>query len=175
METDETLYERARAGDLTAFDGLYARYERKVFGFLLRQLQDRSRAEEVLHDVFVQVLKASGVRFTDARFSAWLFRVARNLAANHLRTSSRASAALARVSRDAPDASTPLDSLLEEERAFALSRAVARLPRPLADVFHLRSSGLSYLEIAEALDLPLGTVKSRLNSLTHQLSEELHE
>ncbi len=173
METDEALFERAVAGDLGAFDRLYARYERRLFGFLLRLLGDRGEAEELFHDVFVQLLKAKGVRFEDARFSAWLFRIARNLASNRLRSKARGQGALAKEATLEVPAATPLDRLLEEERAGRLAQAVTRLPSALADVFHLRSSGLSYEEIAQVLQVPLGTVKSRMNSLTQQLSHEV--
>ncbi len=173
METDEALFLQAVGGDLTAFDRLYARYERRLFGFLLRLLGDRAEAEEVFHDVFVQLLQAKGVRFEQARFCAWLFRIARNLASNRLRTRSRSQGALAKEAAVDAVSVTPLDRLLEEERATRLSAAVLRLPTALADVFHLRSSGLSYEEIAAVLELPLGTVKSRMNSLTNQLRGEV--
>lgn len=173
VETDEALFLAAMGGDLTAFERLYARYERRLFGFLLRLLGDRAEAEEVFHDVFVSALQAKHVRFEEARFSAWLFRIARNAASNRHRSRSRSEGALAKEAAIDGTSATPLDRLLEEERSFRLSTAVKKLPAALADVFHLRCSGLSYEEIAAVLEVPLGTVKSRMNSLTNQLRGEV--
>ena len=169
MESDEALYQRARRGDLAAFDVLYARYERRVFGFVLRLVQDRAEAEELFHDTFLNLLEAPPARFQDASFAAWLFRIARNLAVNRLRSKSRGARALSRAAAVENLPPTPEQRVLEEERSFALADAVRRLPEGLADVFHLRSSGLSYEEIAGVLEVPLGTVKSRMNALVHHL------
>ncbi|MDP1821753.1 MAG: sigma-70 family RNA polymerase sigma factor [Archangium sp.] len=169
MVPDEALYERARGGDLAAFDVLYARYERRVFGFVQRLVQDRAEAEELFHDTFLNILEAPRASFDTATFAAWLFRIARNLALNRLRSKSRGAHAATRVAAIEDSPPTPEQRLVEEERAFALSHAVQRLPEGLADVFHLRSSGLSYLEIADVLSVPVGTVKSRMNSLVQHL------
>jgi RNA polymerase sigma-70 factor (ECF subfamily) len=169
MDSDEALYRRARQGDLAAFDTLYARYERRVFGFVLRLVQDRAEAEELFHDTFLNILEAPQARFDGASFASWLFRIARNLTLNRLRTKSRGVRAASRAAVIEELPATPEQRLVEEERAFALSNAVRKLPEGLADVFQLRSSGLSYLEIAGVLDLPIGTVKSRMNALVHHL------
>jgi RNA polymerase sigma-70 factor, ECF subfamily len=169
MVTDEVLYERAREGDLSAFDALYARYERRLFGFLLRLVHDRAEAEELFHDTFLNLLEAPRATFDTATFAAWLFRIGRNQALNRLRTKTRGAHALTRVAVLEEFPPTPEQRLVEEERSFALSTAVRSLPEGLADVFHLRSSGLSYLEIADVLAVPIGTVKSRMNALVHHL------
>ena len=170
METDEALCALAQQGDARAFDRLYARYEHRLFGFTLRLLGDRAEAEEVFHDTFLKVLVTTPVRFEGApRFSAWLFRVARNLCANRHRGRSRGDGALLRMRATEDAVPTPEDRVSEHERATALSVAVRALPETLAEVFHLRTSGLSYEEIAGVLELPLGTVKSRMNSLVTQL------
>ncbi len=167
METDEALLALAQTGDTSAFDRLYARYEHRLFGFTLRLLGDRAEAEEVFHDTFVKVLEAR-IEGT-VRFSAWLFRVARNLCANRHRGRARGDSALLRLAATEELAPTPEDRVGEHERATALSRAVTALPDALSEVFHLRTSGLSYEEIASVLELPIGTVKSRMSSLVNQL------
>jgi RNA polymerase sigma-70 factor (ECF subfamily) len=172
MESDETLYARVRAGDLGAFDRLYQRYERRLFGFILLLVGQRAEAEEVLHDAFLGVLESREVRFTEASFSTWLYRVARNLCLNRLRARRRAAAAEADIEPPAaaPDAAERLE---RHQLDAALAGAVARLSPALADVYRLRAAGLSYDEISGALDIPVGTVKSRMNQLVHQLQKEV--
>jgi RNA polymerase sigma-70 factor (ECF subfamily) len=174
MDTDEQLFARLRQGDMAAFDRLYARHERRLFGFILRMLHDRGDAEEVFHDTFLNVLKAGQVHFREARFAAWLYRIARNLCANRLRSKRRGFFAVEKLKAPAEEFSpSPEELAAHEERSFALAGAVERLPEALADVFHLRTSGLSYEEIAGVLEIPLGTVKSRMNTLVQQLKGEL--
>jgi RNA polymerase sigma-70 factor (ECF subfamily) len=170
---DEELYAMVRVGNVRAFDQLYARYERRLFGFVLRLLNDRALAEEVFHDVMMSMLQGGEASFKEARFRAWLFRVARNACANRMRSKSRGEGALSRVALGDEVAASPEQRLVEEERAFALASAVRKLPEALADVFHLRTSGLSYGEIADVLEVPLGTVKSRMNALVQQLQGEV--
>ncbi len=106
---------------------------------------------------------------------AWLFQVARNLCLNRLRSHRREARALEKEA----EAPTPADALpdraLEQgETREALSQSVARLPVELAEVYQLRSGGMSYAEIAEVLEIPLGTVKSRMHQMVSRLREEIH-
>jgi RNA polymerase sigma-70 factor, ECF subfamily len=175
--SDEVLLERVRAGDLPAFDVLYERHEARLFAYLRAILGDRLDAEEVLHDAFLTVLKDRDATFDqDGAFRGWLYRVARNMASNRRRGDLRrenniaSSAASAPSAHDVPGA----DRILEaRELEMALTAALGRLPRALGELWHLRTSGLSYEQIASVVDAPLGTVKSRMHQMVSVLREEL--
>jgi RNA polymerase sigma-70 factor (ECF subfamily) len=169
IESDEELYARLLRGELAAFDRLYARFERPLFGFVLAQLGDRAEAEDVLHETFVAVLQARHTRAELRSVKAWLFQVARNLCLNRMRARKRTSRALeaaAELAQIAPPAEPEVDPK-------ALHEAVGRLPPALAEVYQLRASGLSYDDVAVILEIPLGTVKSRVHEMVKRLREEM--
>jgi RNA polymerase sigma-70 factor, ECF subfamily len=176
-ESDEVLLARVRAGDLPAFDALYARHEARLFTYLRAVLGDRLDAEEVLHDAFLSVLKDRHATFDhDGAFRAWLYRVARNMASNRRRADVRHEKNVASSGASAPMAQPTLsaDRALEaRELEIALAAALHRLPRALGELWHLRTSGLSYEQIAAVVDAPLGTVKSRMHQMVSVLREEL--
>ena len=122
-DSDEALYHRLRRdAELAAFDELYQRYERRLFGFLLGFLSERADAEEVFHDAFLQVLASREVSFAAGSFAAWLYKIARNLALNRLRSGRRAAQASAALPAREPAASA--DDQLE-----ARARQRRRWPR----------------------------------------------
>jgi RNA polymerase sigma factor (sigma-70 family) len=172
MESDEQLHSRIRQGDLAAFDELYARYESSLFGFLVSSLRNRAEAEDALHDVFLRALKTPLPRLSGGGFRAWLFRIARNDALNRHRSRGRGANATANL-LPPPAEPTAEDKLVDRELLAALAQAVARLPAPLAEVYRLRTSGLSYEEMAVVLDAPLGTVKSRMHEMVKLLREDV--
>src|SRR5947209_17991077 len=114
METDEALFARARGGDMAAFDRLYGRHERRLFGFILRLLGDRADAEEIFHDVFLSAFKARHVEIQDARFAAWLYRIARNACANKVRSRKRGANAMLKLGDETPAAPSPEELLRDE-------------------------------------------------------------
>ena len=169
QDSDEALYHRLRhEADLAAFDQLYQRYERRLFGFLLGFLRERADAEEVFHDAFLKVLASREVSFAAGSFAAWLYKIARNLALNRVRSGRRAAQATAALPRDEVVAAVD-DQMDARAQRQALAQALGELPPALAEVYHLRVGGMSYEEIAFALEVPLGTVKSRMHELCERL------
>jgi len=171
-DPDERLYARVKEGDVRAFDELYARHAGRLFGFLRAQLPSAADAEEVLHEAMLRAFESEEVVFDQASFRTWLYRIARNAALNRLRSKTRGERAALRIVPEPLPASAD-EQLAQAQRMRALDLAVARLPPPLADVYRLRASGLSYEEMAGVLSIPLGTLKSRMHQVVHTLREDL--
>lgn len=172
---DEVLYHQVWAGDLRAFDLLYRRYAGRLLGFLLRMVHNHHDAEDLFHEAFLSVLRSRQVTFDRASFATWLYRIARNLGLNHLRTQRRRQALHAHSDSLAPAPPLPFadEVLAQNESAAELGQAVDALPPYLAELYRLRTAGLSYEELASRLGVPLGTVKSRMNQMTLQLQARL--
>lgn len=170
--SDEALYHRVRRGDLLAFDTLYGRYERRLFGFICKLVHNHHDAEDLFHEAFVSVLRSREVSFERGSFCGWLYRIARNQCLNHLRSGRRQSQLQYRAEAPCEPPSAE-SSFADSERALLLQQAVTSLPPLLAEIYHLRSAGLSYEEMAEVLHIPLGTVKSRMNQMTQRLRDDL--
>ena len=186
------LLERLRAGEPRAFEELVTAYQHRVFGVALRMLGSRAEAEEIAQEVFLRAYRALADFRGDARLGTWLYGIASRLCLNRLaspdRRVARGDAALADVPAATPDAAAAaeraeLDAALRaaiaglpEDRRLdaALRAAIAGLPEDRRLVLVLRDvEGLSYEEIAEALALDPGTVRSRLHRARLQLKEKL--
>jgi RNA polymerase sigma-70 factor (ECF subfamily) len=175
MLSDEALYEALLNGDLRAFDTLYARYERHLFGFIRKHLVDAHEAEDVLHETFMAVLRDRAGARAAGSLRAWIFTVARHLCLNRQRSARRATQALEKQARSPDETSPGPERALEHRQAQdALRDAVGRLSLELGELYSLRTQGMSYSEMAEVLGIPLGTVKSRMHQLVQQLREEMH-
>lgn len=172
-ESDEALYRRLKRGDMSAFDVLFDRYESRLFGFLVSRVGNRADAEDLFHEAFLATLKSGEATFDhEGAFRTWLYRIARNLTLNRRRSLQRGERALARLPEELHEPGA--DELLgDRQKSAALQDALERLPPTLAELFQLRTSGLSYEEMAAVLEIPLGTIKSRMNQMVTQLKEEL--
>src|ERR1700761_4031146 len=106
MESDESLFERMRRGQMAAFDALYLRWERRLYGFIRGYLDDTAEAEDVFHEGFMTILRAPA-DFARGSFKAWVLQVARNACLNRLRSRRRGEAARARQAEDAPRVTSP--------------------------------------------------------------------
>jgi RNA polymerase sigma factor (sigma-70 family) len=173
MDSDEALYARVKRGDMAAFDALYARHATRLFGFLRAQLASRADAEDVLHEAILATLESAEVVFDRGSFRTWLYRIARNIVLNRARSRGRGELAMVRLGASSDPGPTADEDFNQMELLHALDGAVARLPEPLSEVYHLRTSGLSYDEMALVLGIPLGTLKSRMNQMVNVLREEL--
>ena len=170
------LVDRLRRGDPRAFEELVIAYQHRVFGVALRMLGSRAEAEEAAQEVFLRAHRAVADFRGGAKLSTWLYTIASRLCMNRLASGERrllreGEEALARIPSGH---ASPADELERSERDAALHRAIAELSDERRMVVVLRDlEGLSYEEIAAALDLELGTVRSRLHRARLDLKEKL--
>jgi len=160
------LLERLRAGDARAFEELVRAAQHRVFGVALRMLGSAAEAEEIAQEVFVRAHRGLADFRGDAKLSTWLYAIASRLCLTRLGSSERSMVRQGEESlmRLAHPATGPDAALEQSELETALHRAIAELPEERRIVIVLRDlEGLSYEEIARALDLELGTVRSRLH------------
>lgn len=169
---DQELVARAQAGDRRAFDLLVLKYQQKVAGLIGRYLRDPHEVQDVAQEAFIKAYRALGGFRGESAFYTWLYRIAINAAKNHLASRGR------RPPRDdmemevaeqlesggrLREMGTPENHLLTEEIAHTVQKALNELPEDLRTAIVLRElEGLSYEEIAEAMDCPIGTVRSRI-------------
>lgn len=170
--SDEELVARAREGDRTAFARLVERHSVSVFNLTLRMVGNREDAEEAAQDVFVRAFRSLDRFRGDSRFSTWLYRIAVNVSLSTTRRSRRdlTTTSLSESEDDdglpmqLPDPSAdPAERFEQAEFKDQVRNMVAALPpiySAVISMYHMQS--LSYDEIAEALELPIGTVKARL-------------
>jgi RNA polymerase sigma factor (sigma-70 family) len=172
---DSELWQRALRGDERAFVAVYDRYAQRLLSYAYRRTQSRQRAEDVVSLVMLETWRRRDeVRFSpDGTIAGWLFRTARYVLANDARSRRRHAQALARIAQLAPPLSDELDRhLLDEENLRQALDALAELSGRDRDVLELAVwSGLSEAEMAAALGIPVGTLKSRLARARRRLAE----
>jgi RNA polymerase sigma-70 factor (ECF subfamily) len=165
---ERELVERCRSGDERAFQELVDRYKDLVFALIARTVQDRSRAEDLAQDVFLRIHRGLPYFRGEARLSTWIYRIVANaVIQDYGRAPKTASLDDERQARTAAAADRQFTDFEVRDR---LEKAIARLPsnyRLLIAAHYLR--GVQYEELAEALQLPLGTVKTQLYRAKQQL------
>jgi len=183
-EVDRQLVERVQRGDKAAFDLLVTKYQRKIFRLLSRLIRDPGEVEDVAQEAFIKAYRALPNFRGDSAFYTWLYRIAINTAKNWLVSQGRR--APTSTDTDIEDAetfddgehlrdlNTPDSMLLTRQVADAVNRAIERLPEELKTAIVLRElEGLSYEEIAETMNCPIGTVRSRIFRAREAIAEEL--
>lgn len=185
LKTEEGWIRACQAGDLSGLESIYGHYHRQLYAYLFTMLRSPHAAEDVTQDIFVKLHgNITSYRF-QSPFHHWLFRLARNQAIDHLRREKvRSTSSLDaepidgsplkdRIPGKGQDAAA---NALSEERAVAVRAAVKTLPPSFREVVVLREwEDLAYEEIAERLDLSVGTVKSRLFRARSLLEKKLKE
>lgn len=173
--TDEQLIDLFRGGDAHAFTQLVKRYERELYNFLFRFVGRRSMAEDIFQETFLQVHVSVDSFQSNRRFRPWLYTIASNKARDHLRSQARRPTVQISVTEDddtgnlwdylKTEETTAEDILMKKQQKEQVRRLVDMLPDHLRQILILAYfSRLSYQEMADVLEIPLGTVKSRLHS-----------
>lgn len=174
--SDEDLMLRYAEGDVDAFAVLLARHERPLYNFILRSCRKPEVAEEIVQEVFLRVVKSASRYQQTAKFTTWLYTMARNLCIDRARkTGKRVEVSLDQSTSKDPEGRTLLDGLADMNATSAnvdhdrqqfrslLAKALDEMPEEQREVFVMREvSGLKFREISEILDVPLPTIKSRM-------------
>ena len=186
--SDAELMLAFQRGDARAFEELAKRHQRGIYNFVLRSVRERGRAEELLQEVFLRVVRSKDRYERTAKFSTWIYSIARNLCVDESRRArfrDHQSLDAERRGKDGEGGgpmvarleskSVPTDAAAEAPKLRErLQEAVAGLPEEQREVFVMRQvSGMSFREIGEAIGVPENTVKSRMRYALEKLREQL--
>jgi RNA polymerase sigma-70 factor (ECF subfamily) len=187
-DVDTVLVARCKGNDLTAFDEIVERYQHKIYGYVKRLVGNETDAEDITQEVFLKALNSLHRFREESSLQTWLFRIATNLCRDAHRRRQREKGWLSLWRQadeqseteeggivDPPDDRfNPEKLLLREELGAMLSKAMEQLPLAMREVLILHDvEQMPYEEIAQALGVPLGTVKSRLFHARARLRESL--
>lgn len=183
-EIDQQLVERVQSGDKQAFDLLVIKYQRKLARLLSQFIRDSAEVEDVTQEAFIKAYRALSSFRGDSAFYTWLYRIGINTAKNFLVSQGRKLPTLQGFdNEDAEDfedggllkeMNTPESELMSQEIAQTVNQTLDSLPEELRTAIVLREiDGLSYEEIANIMNCPIGTVRSRIFRAREAISEQL--
>ena len=180
---DQALVARVQGGDSAAFDLLVRKYQHRIAALISRYVYDWSEVQDVAQDTFIRAYRAIGNFRGDAQFYTWLHRIAVNTAKNHLVSHSRRpptddieveTAEQFESGLRLRETATPERELMRQQLEQTVLRAVERLPEELREAISMREvEGLSYEEIAQRMQCPIGTVRSRIFRAREAIDNEL--
>ena len=180
---DQQLVVRVQKGDKSAFDLLVRKYQHRIAKLVSRYVYDRSEVEDVTQEAFIKAYRAIKGFRGESAFYTWLYRIAINTAKNYLVAQGRRPSIADVETEDAEasdigtnlrDATTPERHLLADEIGRTVERVLTAMPEDLRTAVTLREiDGLSYEEIAEVMDCPIGTVRSRIFRAREAIDKEL--
>ena len=183
-EIDRQLVTRAQQGDRQAFNLLVVKYQRKLARLLSRFIRDPAEVEDVTQEAFIKAYRALPAFRGDSAFYTWLYRIGINTAKNYLMALGRRAPTSTEVeAEDAEgfeegeqlrDINTPESVLLSNEIAETVNSTIQQLPEELQQAIQMREiEGMSYEEIAQAMNCPIGTVRSRIFRAREAIAERL--
>ena len=181
---DQKLVEKAQKGDKKAFGMLVEKYQRRLNRLLSRMVRDQSEIEDTVQDSFVKAYRAINNFRGDSAFYTWLYRIGINTAKNHLVKLGKRPKAMNDVeieeienfedAQDLRNIDTPESSMMNNQIATAVNQTIEALPDELKQAISLREmDGLSYEEISELMNCPIGTVRSRIFRAREAIAEKL--
>jgi RNA polymerase sigma-70 factor (ECF subfamily) len=175
QQPDLAIIRRAQHGDERAFALIVRAYEAPIFNYVLRMVGDRTLAEDLTQDVFLRVFRGLRGYSRRARFTTWLFQVAKNRVIDEMRAAERRPRTLVAI-EDAPQFEV-VDAPIEQNEAIEiLLSEVDKLSPDLKEALLLRDiAGLSYNEISDTLDVTLATVKWRIFKAREEVQQALEE
>lgn len=183
-EVDQQLVERAQKGDKRAFELLVMKYQRKLERLLSRVIRDPGEIEDVAQEAFIKAYRALPNFRGDSAFYTWLYRIGINTAKNYLISLGRRAPTSTEFDADEAesfeeatglrDINTPEAALMTKQIARTVNETIDSLPEELRTAITLREiDGLSYEEIAQIMDCPIGTVRSRIFRAREAVAEKL--
>jgi len=183
-EIDSQLVVRAQQGDKQAFNLLVEKYQRKLTRPLSRFIRDQAEVEDVTQEAFIKAYRALPAFRGDSAFYTWLYRIGINTAKNYLMAMGRRAPTSTEVEAEEAegfeegeqlrDINTPESVLLSNEIAETVNRTIEALPEELRKAIQMREiEGMSYEDIAQAMDCPIGTVRSRIFRAREAIAEQL--
>lgn len=185
MSVDLELVQRVQAGDKKAFDVLIIKYQQRIVHVVTGFVHDPVEALDVAQEAFIKAYRAIPNFRGDSAFYTWLYRIAINTAKNYLTARARRPPAMdvdamdATNFYDAPELKefeTPESRLMSDELEHAIHEAIQDLPEDTATAIQLREfDGMSYEEIALAMDCPIGTVRSRIFRAREAIDKQIQE
>ena len=184
-DTDQQLVDRVLEGDKQAFNLLVVRYQQRVIALIARFVNDPQEVEDVSQEAFIKAYRALSLFRGESTFYTWLYRIAVNTAKNHLVAKSRRPPAVDMdvdesqnndLAMSLRELESPEESLVTEDLKQAIEKAIDELPEELKTAFTLREfSGLSYEDITEIMDCPVGTVRSRIFRAREAIDKRIRE
>lgn len=182
-ETDAELVKRVQNGDSKAFDILVIKYQQRVINLITRFVSDYSECQDIAQEAFIKAYKGLKNFRGDSAFYTWLYRIAANSAKNYLASKGRKVPAQGVDAQDAEfydgesrlkDQTTPENLMLTKEIEKTVFKTIEKLPDDLKTAIRLREmDGMSYEDIAEVMDCPIGTVRSRIFRAREAIDAEL--